>query len=139
MTVPLSRVRVADLFPMGTVGLRTRRVRAVLSLLGVAIGIAALVAVLGVTRSSQADLLARIDALGTNLLSLTANTGGNGPEVALPTTAASMVPATDGVVGATATSELASQHVYRSDQVESFRHGGTTVRTTDPSLLSTLD
>jgi len=138
-TLPTSRLRAADLLPVATIGLRTRRVRAVLSLLGVAIGIAALVAVLGVTRSSQADLLARIDALGTNLLSLTANTGGNGPEVALPTTAAGMVPATEGVVGATATSELSSQHVYRSDQVESFRHGGTTVRTTDPSLLSTLD
>jgi putative ABC transport system permease protein len=137
-TLPTSRLRAADLLPVATIGLRTRRVRAVLSLLGVAIGIAALVAVLGVTRSSQADLLARIDALGTNLLSLTANSG-NGPEIPLPTTAASMVPATEGVVGATATSELASQHVYRSDQVESFRHGGTTVRTTDPSLLSTLD
>ena len=66
-----SRVRAADLLPVGTVGLRSRPVRAALSMLGVAIGIAAVVAVLGITRSSQADLLARIDRLGTNLLTVT--------------------------------------------------------------------
>jgi putative ABC transport system permease protein len=135
----VSRLRAADLLPVGTVGLRTRRVRALLSLLGVAIGIAALVAVLGITRSSQGDLLAKIDALGTDLLTVTAATGSGGPETPLPTTAASMIPGTGGVRGAAATSELSSQHVYRSDQVESFRSGGTTVRVTDPSLLSTLD
>jgi putative ABC transport system permease protein len=137
-TIPASRLRTADLLPVATIGLRTRRVRAVLSLLGVAIGIAALVSVLGITRSSQGDLLAKIDSLGTDLLTLTASSG-NGPETPLPTTAASMIPGTDGVRGATATSELPSQHVYRSDQVEAFRTAGTTVRATDPTLLSTLD
>jgi putative ABC transport system permease protein len=112
--------------------------RAVLSMLGVAIGIAALVAVLGITRSSQSDLLARIDALGTNLLSVTAGNVDD-TETPLPTTAAAMIPRTEGVVSATATSELTGQHVYRSDRVESFRHSGTSVRATDPSLLSTLD
>ncbi|MFL6144223.1 MAG: ABC transporter permease [Labedaea sp.] len=138
-SVPVSRLRTADLLPVGTIGLRSRRMRAVLSLLGVAIGIAALVAVLGITRSSQGDLLAKIDALGTNLLTVTAGNGNAGPEVALPATAGSMIPGTDGVRGATATSELTGQHVYRSDQVESFRHAGTIVRATDPTLLSTLD
>jgi putative ABC transport system permease protein len=137
-TAPTPRLRAADLLSVGTIGLRSRRIRALLSMLGVAIGIAALVAVLGVTRSSQSDLLARIDALGTDLL--TVATGNvNDTETPLPTTAATTIPRTDGVLATTATSELATQHVYRSDQVETFRHGGTTVRATDPSLMSTLD
>jgi putative ABC transport system permease protein len=136
--IPVSRLRAADLLPVGTIGLRSRRIRAVLSMLGVAIGIAAVVAVLGVTRSSQGDLLARIDALGTNLLTVTAGNV-NDTETPLPTTAPTTVPRTDGVLSATSTSELASQHVYRSDRVETFRHSGTSVRATDPNLMSTLD
>jgi putative ABC transport system permease protein len=136
--IPASRLRVADLVPVGTIGLRSRRLRALLSVLGVAIGIAALVAVLGITRSSQGDLLARIDALGTDLLTVT--TGNvNGSETPLPTSASATIPRTDGVRASAATSELSNQHVYRTDQVEVFRHGGTTVRATDPDLLSTLD
>ena len=84
---PRSRLRAGDLLPLGTVGLRSRPVRAVLSMLGVAIGIAAVVAVLGITRSSQADLLARIDRLGTNMLAVTDGQSLAGQEVPLPTTA----------------------------------------------------
>ena len=51
--------------------LRTRRLRAALSALGIAIGVAAIVAVLGLSSSSQAGLLAEIDQLGTNLLTVT--------------------------------------------------------------------
>ncbi|MDR3083202.1 MAG: ABC transporter permease, partial [Streptomyces sp.] len=65
-----ARLRAADLLPLATVGLRSRRVRAALSVLGIAIGIAAVVSVLGITRSSQSHLLATIDRLGTNLLTV---------------------------------------------------------------------
>ena len=47
-----SRLRAVDLLPVATIGLRTRRLRAALSVLGIAIGIAAIVAVLGITRST---------------------------------------------------------------------------------------
>ena len=134
----LSRLRAADLLPVGTVGLRTRRIRAILSILGIAIGIAALVAVLGITRSSQADLLARIDALGTNLLTVNAGTI-NDVETPLPTTAAATIGRTDGVLSATATTQLTRLHPYRSDRIEPHRHGGLSVRAADPTLLSTLD
>ena len=53
-----------------SVGLRTRRLRAALSALGIAIGVGAMVAVLGLSASSQAALLAEIDPLGTNLLTV---------------------------------------------------------------------
>src|SRR5262249_4792826 len=103
--VPLSRLRPADLLPVATVGLRTRRVRAALAVLGIAIGIAAGVAVLGITRSSQAELLARIDALGTNLLTVNAGSV-NGTEIPLPATAGATVRQVGGVLAAAATAEL---------------------------------
>ena len=57
---------------MASVGLRARPLRAALSALGIAIGTAAIVAVLGLSSSSQAGLLAEIDRLGTNLLTVEA-------------------------------------------------------------------
>ena len=71
MTRTSHRLRPADLARVASVGLRTRKVRASLSALGIAIGVAAIVAVLGLSTSSQAGLLAEIDALGTNLLTVT--------------------------------------------------------------------
>jgi hypothetical protein len=56
-----SAVRPGDALRTALTGLRYRRTRAALSALGIAIGIAALVAVLGITRSSQSALLAEID------------------------------------------------------------------------------
>jgi putative ABC transport system permease protein len=66
-----ARLRPSDLARIGSVGLRTRRLRAGLSALGIAIGVGAIVAVLGLSSSSQAGLLAEIDRLGTNLLTVT--------------------------------------------------------------------
>jgi putative ABC transport system permease protein len=65
-----SRLLPADVLRVGASGLRARRMRAALSALGVAIGIASMVAVLGVSESSKADLLAALDRLGTNLLTV---------------------------------------------------------------------
>jgi putative ABC transport system permease protein len=64
------RLALADLARVASVGIRTRRLRAALSALGIAIGVAAIVAVLGLSASSQAGLLAEIDRLGTNLLTV---------------------------------------------------------------------
>ncbi len=64
------RLGLADLARIASVGIRTRRIRASLSALGIAIGVAAIVAVLGLSASSQAGLLAEIDKLGTNLLTV---------------------------------------------------------------------
>jgi putative ABC transport system permease protein len=61
------RLRPSDLAALASVGLRTRKLRAALSALGIAIGVAAIVAVLGLAASSKAALLAEIARLGTNL------------------------------------------------------------------------
>jgi len=133
-----SRLRVADLLPVGTVGLRSRPVRAALSLVGVAIGVAAVVAVLGITRSSQADLLARIDRLGTDMLTVSSGQSLAGREVPLPATAPATIARTPGVTGAAATAELAGVNAYRSDLVPSRLTGGVAVRATAVDLLETV-
>jgi putative ABC transport system permease protein len=132
-------LRAGDLLPLATVGLRFRRLRAVLSVLGIAIGIAAIVAVLGITRSSQSDLLARIDRLGTNLL-IVANGQTLAQEPAeLPTTAAATIARTDGVLRATPTAELSEPQVYRTDRIPKYQTSGLSARVCDSSLLATLD
>jgi putative ABC transport system permease protein len=136
---PRSRLRPADLLPVGTVGLRARPLRAALSALGVAIGIAAIVAVLGITRSSQAELLAQIDQLGTNLLTVVNGQSIEGDEAELPAQAGAMLGQIDGVRHVAPTAQLDNVNVYRSDKVPRFATGALAVRACDPALLATLD
>lgn len=138
-TFAYSRLRAGDLMPVGTLGLRTRRLRTVLSVVGIAVGVAALTAVLGITRSSEADLLARVDRLGTNLLTVVNGRALSGDEVPLPATAAASIGRTDGVLATAPTAVMTGVGAYRTDRVPAYRGGSMTVRATDPSLLSTLD
>jgi putative ABC transport system permease protein len=134
-----SRLRLADLLPSATIGLRTRPGRAALSILGVAIGIAAIVAVLGITRSSQADVLARIDRLGTNLLTVVNGRAFDGAEAPLPPTATTAIARTDGVLATGADGGSVRGHRVRTDRVPPYQSGGLAVRAADATLLSTLD
>jgi putative ABC transport system permease protein len=137
---PKSRLRAADLLPLGTLGLRSRPGRAVLSGLGIAIGIASVVAVLGITRSSQSDLLAQIDRLGTNLLTVVNVDSLNGDsEAALPAAAAPMMRLVPDVVSVAPTARLGSLRVYRNDHIPAGQTGGLAVRAADNTLLTTLD
>jgi ABC-type antimicrobial peptide transport system permease subunit len=134
-----STLRATDLLPTATVGLRSRTMRAVLSGLGIAIGIASIVAVLGITRSSQSHLLAQIDRLGTNLLTV-ANVESTGDiESELPVTAASMIGLVPNVMAVAPTAQLTTINVFRNDHVPEGQTGGLAVRAGDAGLLSTLD
>jgi ABC-type lipoprotein release transport system permease subunit len=135
---PVSRLRSADLLPTGTLGLRTRRLRAALSGLGVAIGISAIVGVLGVTRSSQAHLLTQIDQLGTNLLTVANGRDLGGDEKELPVTAAPMISRIGGVLRSAPTAQLDTGNVYRNELVPPGRSGGLSIRACDAALLPTL-
>ena len=73
--IEASRLHVSDIGRTAVVGLRSRMTRAVLSALGIAIGIASMVAVLGLSDSSKSELLATLDRLGTNLLTVQAGEG----------------------------------------------------------------
>jgi putative ABC transport system permease protein len=86
-----AKLRFGDLARLASLGLRTRRLRAALSALGIAIGVAAIVAVLGLSASSQAGLLSEIDRLGTNLLDATNGQTMFGQTAELPDAAPAML------------------------------------------------
>ncbi|MDQ6928849.1 MAG: ABC transporter permease [Actinomycetota bacterium] len=132
-----SRLGWRDLLRVGSIGIRTRRLRAALSGLGIAIGIAAMVAVLGISDSSRADLLSTLDRLGTNLLAIQSNTGFRGAANDLPNSAQAMVGRIAPVQVVSSVTNL-SATVRRSDVVPSEQTGGITVKAADPKLLSTL-
>ena len=132
-----SRMTPADLVRTSLVGLRTRLTRAVLSAVGIMIGIASMVAVLGLSESSKSELLAQLDRLGTNLLSVQAGTGiGRGAGV-LPVDAAVMI-GRIGPVEATSSVGDVEANVYRNDLVPDGQTGGITVKAIEPDLLETL-
>jgi putative ABC transport system permease protein len=133
-----SRLRAADLMSTSTLGLRSRPLRALLSGLGIAIGIASIVAVLGVTRSSQSDLLAQLDGLGTNLLTVVNGEDRGGVELQLPATAAPMIGRLDHVQTVAPTAQLPGVGVYLNDHVPAGQTGGRAVRACDVDLLETL-
>jgi len=132
-----SRLRAADVMRTGGVGLRTRRLRTALSALGIAIGIASMVAVLGISASSQAALSTELDALGTNLLSLGPGQSIFGQNAELPTGTVGMVGRLDGVQQDTATAAI-SESVYRTDRIPTQASGGINVLATRTDLLSVL-
>jgi putative ABC transport system permease protein len=105
-------------------GLQTRKLRAALSALGIAIGIGAMVAVVGVSASSQAKLLATIDSLGTNLLTASPGTTFGGNNEVLPDTAVAMIGHMQNVEDDVAVYQLSSQNVLRTPFVPSEQTGG---------------
>ena len=119
-----ARLPVRELFGTALQGLRTRRLRAALSALGIAIGIGAMVAVVGVSASAQANLLAEIDALGTNLLTVTPGQTFLGANEVLPDTAVPQIEHQTGVQSAAAVYQVANINVYRSPLVPAAETGG---------------
>ena len=137
---PLARsaLHPGDLLRVASVGLRSRRLRAALSALGIAIGIAAMVAVLGISESSRNDLLASLDRLGTNLLTVQGGSGfGFSGDGEMPTTAKPMLSRIAPVEGVSSVT-LVDATVRRTDLIPSTQTGGLTVQATDTELLDTL-
>ncbi len=118
VTPALGRLRPSDLALLAGVGLRTRKLRAGLSALGIAIGVAAIVAVLGLSSSSQAGLLAEISKLGTNLLTVQNGQSFGGGTAELPTAAPAMIGRITGVTAVQDTGAVTAS-VYRSPLIPS--------------------
>ncbi len=133
-----SRFRFRDVMRVGSSGLGTRRGRTILSALGIAIGIAALVGVLGLSESSKSDLLAELDALGTNLLTVQAGTGFGIGNAELPETASSMIGRIGTVQQVSAVSSV-NVDVLRTDFIPSGQTGGISVVAAESDLLETLN
>ena len=133
-----SRFRFADVLGVGGSGLRTRPMRTALSALGITIGIAAVVGVLGISESSRAELRAQIAALGTNLLTVTPSDGFGGGDGALPSEAVSMV-SRIGPVDEVADVIQLDVPVLRNDLVNTNETGGITALAADRNLLDALN
>jgi putative ABC transport system permease protein len=112
-----AHLRPEDLGGLASVGLRTRKLRATLSALGISIGVAAIVAVLGLAASSSAGLQNEIAQLGTNLLTVTNGTSITGQPAELPIAAPGMVGALHGVTAVQYTGALSNVNAYRSPYI----------------------
>jgi putative ABC transport system permease protein len=122
-----ARLRLADLARLAVAGLRTRKLRAALSALGIAIGVAAIVAVLGLSASSSAELNAEIAALGTNLLTVQNGQNFTGGTAELPTAAPAMISRLPGVYQVQDTGTIGNVNAYRSPLIPSVDTNALTV------------
>jgi putative ABC transport system permease protein len=136
-TLAPGKLRPSDLARIASVGMRTRRLRASLSALGIAIGVAAIVAVLGLSASSQAGLLAEIDRLGTNLLTVTTGQSFFGDVAELPLAAPAMIARIGPVLEVSETGST-SAAVYRSPLIPSVNTNALSVQAASLRLLPTV-
>ncbi len=132
-----SRLPAVDVLRVGSAGLRTRRLRTALSALGVAIGIASMVAVLGISESSKADLLATLDRLGTNLLTVAPGQTFTGEDAELPGRAVEMIAHMRSTQSA-ASVKVLDESVRRTDLIDEVETGGIAVTATDTALARVL-
>ena len=136
-TLQPSRLHFIDLLRTATIGMRTRKQRSALSALGIMIGIAALVAVLGLSQSSKSELLAQLERLGTNLLVVKPDPGLGRGSGTLPAEASGMI-ARIGPIDSTSMLSAVNAHVYRSDLIPKGRTGGISVQAVDQDMLDVL-
>ena len=129
-----ARLRPADVVRLGGTGLRTRPLRVFLSALGIAIGVAAMIAVVGISGSGQAEVDRRLDALGTNLLRVDPGEYLAGERAELPYEAVSMIRRIPPVRQVAATGAT-DAHVYRNERIAIGRTGSLTVLAAGRELL----
>lgn len=139
MSADTGRLRPSDTLRVTSVGLRARPLRAALSALGIAIGTAAIVAVLGLSSSSQAGLLAEIDRLGTNMLTVEAGQSITGQQAQLPVAAPGRITLLPDVQQVAHTALIKDEGVYRSRLIPATDTSGLQVRATSLNLLSVLN
>jgi putative ABC transport system permease protein len=132
------RLQLKDWLRVASVGPRARPLRAALSALGIAIGTAAIVGVLGLSSSSQAGLLAQIDQLGTNMLTAEAGHSLTGGPAKLPLEATARITHLDNVQQVAHTALLKDENVYKNPMIPKANTGGLQVRATSLNLPTVL-
>ncbi|WP_307869194.1 ABC transporter permease [Nocardiopsis sp. B62] len=133
-----ARLSLVDRLRTGSSGLRARPTRVVLSALGIAIGIAAMVAVVGVSSSGQAELGQRIARLGTNLVTVAPGEDLFGDAAKLPEEARGRIDRMPEVEHTSQVEQVSGTHVYRSDLVPSAESGGIAAYGVDLDLLEAV-
>jgi len=135
-----SCLRGADIGSLALLGLSGRPVRAALSAAGIALGVATMVAVFGISSSSRSQLLAEIDALGTNLLTITPGQSFVGQNITLPKQAPAMISRIGPVLADSAIGDVgANVDLYRNDRIPPANTNAISVYAAQTSLLSTLE
>ncbi|MFF1922675.1 ABC transporter permease [Streptomyces sp. NPDC058221] len=133
-----ARLSPRDVAHVGSAGLRSRPMRVVLSALGIAIGIATMIAVVGISASSKAQLLQRLDALGTNMLVATPGESMfAGETVKLPVGSVGKVGRIPGVEQAGATADVDAT-VRRSEKIPKDETAGIAVKAATETLIDIL-
>jgi len=127
-----------DVLRLGQYGLRARPLRVVLSALGIAIGIAAMLAVVGISTSSRAQLDRLLDSLGTNLLTVGPGLTLSGENATLPDESVAMIRRIGQVETVTAIGQLTDAKVYRTDQIPAPQSGGIGTYAVRTDLLNTV-
>jgi putative ABC transport system permease protein len=135
--VRAGRLGALDVIRIGTRGLGSRRLRSALTALGIAIGIAAMLAVLGISEASRGSLLEVLDRLGTNLLTVAPGRSFGGDDAKLPADAAAMIRRIGPVDGVSAVTGLGLT-VRRTDRISNGETGGISVLAAETSLMRTL-
>src|SRR5512147_577347 len=118
-----------DVLRVGAAGLRTRPTRVLLSALGIALGIAAMVAVVGISSSSREQLHQQLAALGTNLLTVSPGRNIEGQHATLPVEAEAMIARIGPVTAVSATGAIPDAKAYRSDQIPKPQNNSLSVLT----------
>src|SRR5580700_1870429 len=137
-TLAVRKLRPSDSARLSTVGLRTRKLRAGLSALGIAIGVAAIVAVLGLSSSSQAGLLNELTTLGTNLLTVTNGQNLTGQPAELSKAAPGMIARIGPVTDVQYTGVLNGVQAYRSPLIPSIETNALSVDASSLNLPETV-
>ncbi|MCG5217656.1 ABC transporter permease [Streptosporangium sp. KLBMP 9127] len=133
-----ARMRPDDVLRVGAVGLRTRPLRAFLSALGIAIGIAAMISVVGISSSSGAELDRQLSSLGTNLLTVTSGQTLLGEPAKMPVEAEAMIERIDPVEAVSAVGQIEAAKVYRSENIPKAQTSGIFTYAARPDLLPTV-
>ncbi|WP_434453307.1 ABC transporter permease [Lentzea sp. E54] len=133
-----ARLSVRDVLRVGGAGLRARPLRVFLSALGIAIGIAAMIAVVGISTSSRENLDRQLAALGTNLLTVGPGQSLFGEQSHLPDDAIAMIDRIEPVTSTSATGKVMGAKVYRNDHVPDAQSGGIAVLAARTNLLDTV-
>lgn len=136
-SLEVKKLRFSDLARLATVGLRTRKLRAGLSALGIAIGVAAIVAVLGLSSSASAGLLNEISQLGTNLLVAQNGQTLTGTTAELPKAASAMIARIESVTQVQETGSV-NGNVYRSPLIPTIDTNALSIDAASLGLLRTV-
>jgi len=133
-----ARLLPIDILRLAAYGLKARPLRVVLSALGIAIGIAAMIAVVGISTSSRAQLNQLLQELGTNLLSASPGTSLFGEAATMPPESVAMLGRIPQVERVSAIGALADARIYRSNRIPASQSGGLAVYAARLDLLDTL-